>query len=345
MKNNPFELTFGLKPDNYISRLKQSEEVISSFEEGNQHVFMITGVRGTGKTVLLSYVSEYFEKKEDWLVVQLISECDMLDQLASRLYDTSLFHKIFDGKTFGFSFAGLSFSISGEKPVTNVISLIEILLTKIQKSGKKVLICVDEALNNAYMKPFVQTIQLLLRNKFDINLLMTGLYQNIYELQNNQSLTFLYRAPKISLEPLNIPAIASSYQAIFEIDKNTSMGLANLTKGYAYAYQVLGYLLFEKGSAVVDDSLLAKFDQYLQEYVYDKIWMELGEKDKTILLSFDSDENVTTKHLLEETSFDIKVYSVYRDRLIKRGIIYSPSRGLLSLKLPRFFEYIQTKKY
>ena len=34
MKTNPFELTFGLKPDNYISRLKQSEEIISSIEEG-----------------------------------------------------------------------------------------------------------------------------------------------------------------------------------------------------------------------------------------------------------------------------------------------------------------------
>ena len=38
MKKNPFELTFGLKPDNYISRLGQSNEIISSFEEENNHV-------------------------------------------------------------------------------------------------------------------------------------------------------------------------------------------------------------------------------------------------------------------------------------------------------------------
>lgn len=30
--NNPFELTFGMKPNNYISRLKQSEEIISNFK-------------------------------------------------------------------------------------------------------------------------------------------------------------------------------------------------------------------------------------------------------------------------------------------------------------------------
>ena len=344
MKKNPFELTFGLKPDNYISRLGQSNEIISSFEEESNHVYMITGVRGTGKTVLLSYVSEHFQEKKDWVVVEIVSELDMLDQLASRLYDKSLSHKLFDGKTFGFSFNGLSFSIKGEKPVTNVISLLEILLKKIQKSGKKVLVCVDEAANNSYMKPFVQAFQLLLRNKYPIYLLMTGLYQNIFELQNDQTLTFLYRAPKINLEPLNLAVIAASYQSVFNIDEKESIKLANLTKGYAYAYQVLGFLLYEKGDTTIDPFTMAKYDQYLQEFVYEKIWLELSEKDKFIISNFDKENNVSIESLIESTKLDKKTISVYRDRLIKRGILYAPSRGVLSFKLPRFFEFIQSHK-
>lgn len=343
MKTNPFELTFGLKPDNYISRLKQSEEIISSFEEGTNHIFMITGVRGTGKTVLLTHVAEHFESKNDWMVINLISEADMLDQLASRLYDSSLKHRIFDNKTFGFSFQGISFSISGSKPVTNVVSLIEILLQKIQKK-KKVLICVDEALNNQYMKPFAQTFQLLLRNRYPINLLMTGLYQNIYELQNNESLTFLYRAPKINLEPLSISSIAAKYKEVFNVDVDTSIKLANLTKGYAYAYQVLGYLLFEKGNVIVDDALLATYDQYLQEYVYIKTFRELSHNDQQVLLAFNSDEKTKVEYLIKTTKMNKKAFSVYRDRLIKRGILYSPSYGLLSLKLPRFYDYLKVIK-
>lgn len=340
MKKNPFELTFGLKPENYISRLQQSKEIISAFEDGTNHVYMITGVRGTGKTVLLTHVSEYFEAKKDWMVINLISEADMLDQFASRLYDASLKHRIFDNKTFGFSFQGISFSISGNKPVTNVVSLIEILLQKIQKN-KRVLICVDEALNNQYMKPFVQTFQLLLRNKYSINLLMTGLYQNIYDLQNNQALTFLYRAPKISLEPLNISSIAASYRNIFKIEEDYSIELANMTKGYAYAYQVLGYLLYEKGKCEVDESLLSSYDQYLQEYVYDKIWSELSKKDKSILLAFNADEETSVESLIKITKMDKKTFSVYRDRLIKRGILASTSYGVLILRLPRFFQFIK----
>lgn len=79
-----------MKTENYISRLQQLKEIISVFENSTNHVYMITGVRGTGKTVLLTHVAEYFECKKDWMVINLISELDMLDQLASKLYDGSL---------------------------------------------------------------------------------------------------------------------------------------------------------------------------------------------------------------------------------------------------------------
>ena len=97
--NNPFELTFGLKPSNYISRLKQSEEIISNFKSptGNKS-FLITGVRGTGKTVMLSHISKQFENEKNWIVIELIPNYDMLEQFASALYDTSIMNKIFNNK-------------------------------------------------------------------------------------------------------------------------------------------------------------------------------------------------------------------------------------------------------
>lgn len=150
------------------------------------------------------------------------------------------------------------------------------------------------------MRPFAQTFQLLLRSKYSINLLMTGLYQNIYELQNNQSLTFLYRAPKINLEPLSISAVAMKYQDFFNINDEKSLELAILTKGYAYAYQVLGYLLYENKKCEVDRLLLSKYDQYLQEYVYDKIWIELSEKDKVVLLAFANNEKAKVEALIKK---------------------------------------------
>ena len=340
--NNPFELTFGLKPSNYISRLKQSDEIISNFKSktGNKS-FLITGVRGTGKTVMLSHISKQFENEKNWIVIELIPNYDMLEQFASALYDSSIMNKIFNNKTFGFSFSGISFSISGEKPITNVISLIEVLLDRIKKCDKSVLIAVDEVSNNDYVKTFTQAFQLLIRKEYPIHLLMTGLYQNIYELQNDKDLTFLYRAPKISLEPLNLAAITNSYQELLNITKEEALLLAKETKGYAYAYQVLGHLVFEKQNPKLDDKLFAKFDQYLEEYVYEKMYSELSSNDKKILKAFTSDDINSVDNLLLKSKMKKNVFSVYRDRLIKRGIIESPEYGKLLLKLPRFYEFLE----
>ena len=339
---NPFELSFGLKPSNYISRLKQSEEIISNFKSstGNK-AFLITGVRGSGKTVMLSHISKEFEKEKDWIVVELIPNYDMLEQLASALYDSSIMNNIFNKKSFGFSFSGISFSISGEKPITNVISLLEVLLDRIRKNGKNVLIAVDEVSKNDYVKTFTQAFQLLIRKEYPIHLLMTGLYQNIYDLQNDRDLTFLYRAPKISLEPLNLAAITSSYQELLNITKEDALALAKETKGYAYAYQVLGYLVFEKQNPKLDDKLYAKYDQYLEEYVYEKMYSELSSNDKKILKAFTSDDINSVDNLLLKSKMKKNVFSVYRDRLIKRGIIESPEYGKLILKLPRFYEFLE----
>jgi ribosomal protein L20A (L18A) len=340
--NNPFELTFGLKPSNYISRLKQSDEIISNFKSrtGNKS-FLITGVRGTGKTVMLSHISKQFENEKNWIVIELIPNYDMLEQFASALYDSSIMNKIFNNKTFGFSFSGISFSISGEKPITNVISLIEVLLDRMKKSDKNILIAVDEVSNNDYVKTFTQAFQLLIRKDYPIHLLMTGLYQNIYELQNDKDLTFLYRAPKISLEPLNLAAITNSYQELLIITKEEALLLAKETKGYAYAYQVLGHLVFEKRNPKLDDKLYAKYDQYLEEYVYEKMYSELSSNDKKILKAFTSDDINSVDNLLLKSKMKKNVFSVYRDRLIKRGIIESPEYGKLLLKLPRFYEFLE----
>ena len=343
-KNNPFAITFGLKPDNYISRLSQSDEIITTFENSSvNNVYMITGVRGVGKTVMLSNIAEHFSTKEDWLVVELIPNMDMLDQLASKLYDLSLFNKIFNGKTFGFSFNGISFSIKGEKPLTNIVSLIEILFEKVEKKNKKVLICIDEALKNEHLKIFVQTFQLLLRKKMPIYLLMTGLYNNIYELSNDNSLTFLYRAPKINLGPLSIMAIKNSYEGLLNVDDKYAKDLASLTKGYAFAYQLLGYLVYENDYKSIKKDLLSKFDQYLEENIFYKIWSELSEKDKVVLFSFDHDI-AKVETIMDKASMPKNIFSTYRDRLIKKGIVISSGRGMLEIALPRFYEYVQFKK-
>ena len=121
------------------------------------------------------------------------------------------------------------------------------------------------------IKIFASSFQIFLREEYPIYLLMTGLYENIYDLQNEKSLTFLYRAPKIILEPLNYTAIKSHYMRIFDINDEMADKMTLLTRGYPFAFQVLGYLYWDNRKDHTLEDIMPEYDQYLDEYVYSNI--------------------------------------------------------------------------
>ena len=82
---NPYTIVFGIEPTEYIDRLKQIESIVSDLEEGNQRIFMLTGVRGSGKTVFMTALKNRFTEKKDWEVVELSTELDMLTGLVDKL--------------------------------------------------------------------------------------------------------------------------------------------------------------------------------------------------------------------------------------------------------------------
>ncbi len=49
---NPFSLSFGMEPKEYITRTQQINMIIDSFsdESPSSYLFMLSGVRGAGKT-------------------------------------------------------------------------------------------------------------------------------------------------------------------------------------------------------------------------------------------------------------------------------------------------------
>lgn len=109
---------------------------------------------------------------------------------------------------------GFGVSIEGTQPITDAETAIIKILERLKKSGKRLLITIDEMTNSEYMKVFAGAFQIFVRQELPVFLLGTGLYENIEELQNEKSLTFLYRAPKIQLKPLNNAAIINKYKTI-----------------------------------------------------------------------------------------------------------------------------------
>lgn len=211
--NNPFTLSFGKKPLQYISRIMQTNQIIESFnaEIPSNQIFMITGVRGSGKTVMMTNIADEIRADESWIVVELNPMRDLLQSLAAKIYGIPEMHARFLKARLDFSAFGLGVSIEDAVPVTDIESVIERMLEQIQQDGKRLLITIDEAANSENIRIFASSFQIFLRRDYPIYLLMTGLYENLYDLQNDKSLTFLYRAPKLMLEPLNYTAVRKHY--------------------------------------------------------------------------------------------------------------------------------------
>ena len=341
--NNPFTISFGKKPLQYISRISQTNEIIDNFiaKEPSNQIYMLTGVRGSGKTVMMTSISQEIKKDDSWIVVELNPTRDLLQSLAAKLYSLPEMHPHFIQAKLDFSAFGLGVSLENSIPVTDIENAIELMLMEIKKRQKRLLITIDEVTNCEYIRIFSSSFQIFLRQDYPIFLLMTGLYENIYDLQNEKSLTFLYRAPKIILEPLNYTAIRKQYMAIFGLDINAAEEMTVLTKGYPFAFQVLGYLFWENQNADSIEKILPEYDQYLEEYVYGKIWSELSELDRKVLITMAESGETKVKNIRKQIGMKSELFSVYRDRLKRKGILNTGKYGEVSFILPRFAEFVK----
>lgn len=343
--NNPFTLSFGKKPLQYISRIAQTNEIIENFmaQEPPNQIYMLTGVRGSGKTVMMTSIAGEIKEDERWIVVELNPTRDLLQSLAAKLYSLPEMHPHFIQAKLDFSALGLGVSLENAVPVMDIENAIERMLTEIQKRDKRLLITIDEVVNCEYIRIFASSFQIFLRHNYPIFLLMTGLYENIYNLQNEDSLTFLYRAPKIVLEPLNYTAVRKRYMDIFGLDMEKAEEMTRLTGGYPFAFQVLGYLFWENKNIKTIEEILPEYDQYLEEYIYGKIWSELSELDRKILVEMAVNREKKVKKIRDGMGLKSEQFAVYRERLKRKGVLDTSKYGEVSFILPRFAEFVMMR--
>lgn len=339
--NNPFSTTFGIEPQETISRQYEFKEIEDDFnrELPSSKVCLITGVRGSGKTLSMIKLKNKFDEDSDWITVELNSSApDLLGQLLSKLYEIPYLSKLFVEAKINLSFFGIGIEIENTTPILQTSTALEKMLKVIKKKNKKVLIFIDEVISNQDMKVFTSTFQILIKNNLPLYLIMTGLPQNIDILQNEDTLTFLYRAPKIALMGLDLIEIANSYEKVLKVDHQRANELSKMTNGYAFAYQVLGYILFENKD-MKHQELLNRYDSYLNERSYKKIWVELTTKEKEVVKAI-SKGKTKIKDIREYTKMGSSEMSTYRQRLNTKGIVDASQYGSLSFTLPRFGEIV-----
>lgn len=347
MRENPFSLDFGGTPNLLIPRNSEVLKIVNSFsaENPSTHIFMIMGARGNGKTVLMSSARDELLENDNWIHVDISPESDMLEVLAASLYQKSK-KKLSKRKiemNLDLKVASLGVSSEKDSKYSSIYVDLDEIFEQLKKKKIKVLITVDEAVNSKAMRELTAYFQHCLREKYPVFLLMTGLYKNIRALQNNRSQTFLKRAPRLILGPLSIIRISEKYKEVFDLSDMEADEMARYTKGYSYAFQILGYLTFESGKKKVSEQILKEYKLLLGESSYDKIWEELSPTERLVAKAVsEAEDNVTVKTIREKLDMNSNEFSTYSDTLEKSGVLASDGAyGTLSFALPYIREFIQ----
>ena len=346
MKTNPFTIIFGVEPQSMIPRNAEYERIIDDFESENPltYGYVITGVRGCGKTVLMTAIQNYFERKKEWFVLRLNPDLDLYASAISQLGEN--IHLNDEQFTeFNVSIAGFGGGIT-KKSLADQETLLRKMLKEVKKKGKKVLVAIDEASNTGNIKTFAHSYQAFIGERLPVFLLMTSLPENFSALSNSKNGTFLRRLPKIRLTELSEVLIEEKYKEIFAISTDEAVRLSRTVLGYPYAFQLLGAILWEDGKKKTDDSILNRLDTMLYDGAYKAIWDHLTEKEKRVVSAISHSKDGKISEIRKTLGMESNQFSPFRENLKEHGIINTDIYGEVHFILPRFREFVlHVEKY
>ena len=352
---SPFTMTPGIAGKALIDT-HFSEDIIANFEssESYKYVYKIVGLRGSGKSVEYSLVMDHFRQKEDWrvyalsaggdplkTVIALMSKENFIDSQLRR--ETGAVEASIDG-----DLAVISGSLKASKSVTTQEderyysdeAAFREMLTAAKENHIHILIGVDDIAKTPEMVNFLSVLGVVfMEHDKDVRFICTGLSKNIEDFVNVPHLSFFVRNETITMRPLDTHSIAYKYRTLLGASKEDAAELARFTKGYAYAYQVLGEICFDQGKTTIDEAVEDAFDETIGPQ-YDLIWGTLTEAEGNLvrlILSTESGAVAEIKAQMDNPSG----FASLRERLMKKHIICSSGRGYLSVPLPRFKDYIE----
>ncbi|MDR0875836.1 MAG: AAA family ATPase [Clostridiales Family XIII bacterium] len=357
---SPFNPQFGRRPDQFVGRDLIVNDFVSSIGHPNDpnRTTILTGIRGSGKTAILSDIHALLEKK-GCLVVDVTANDGMLSTIMEEF--TRKAKTLFGGKApaiknlsagaMGFSFG---IAVEDDKAQRGFRYAVSMALDTLKQKKIQTVFLIDEVHNKTpEMREFAVTYQHLIRENYGVSLLMAGLPRSVSDVLNDHVLTFLRRSHRVCLENVDTKAVAIAYENAFsETGRTFSAGnlkyAADATAGYPYLIQLVGFYLWKTGKTrfgktdVEQATVLSKIDLFRN--VHDLLYRELSVKDREFILAMAKDAEESSFGEIRSRLDVTRGYaSKYRERLIEAGIVYSTSYGYLAFSPPYMKEYLEEK--
>jgi hypothetical protein len=352
---NPFHPQFGKRPDKFIGRDQIIRDFVGGIDNPNSpnRTTIMTGIRGSGKTALVSGISEAIDRKR-FIVVDVTAGSELnqsiLDQMQLELEEP-------ERQITGVSVGALGFSLGVSASLKDSPHGFRYHLAKLAKECVKrkrgLVFLIDEIHNDSSdTREFVTSYQHLMRDGHNVALLMAGLPKSVAGVLNDKVLTFLHRSHRIKLGNVDTMLVNRLYEltfanAGFAMPDGLAADAAKSTCGFPYLIQLVGYYLWNASGQKptgedLEEALLNSKSELFQN-VYQIMWREASEVDRQFLVAMLGDHNYSRfGELADRMGASPGYASKYRQRLIEAGFVSPASHGHLAFDPPYFKEFINS---
>lgn len=359
MKENPFTPTFGEVPLHMAGREALLGELALAFRSTHRHPNLttaITGARGTGKTALLSTAAAEAEKS-GWVAVRTVALPGMLDDILITARRACA-HLVSNGSAKRLSGVEIGQVVSvqweNEKELSNWRSNMSNLLDELAAQNIGLLITVDEVQPKLpEMVRLAAIYQLFVTEGRKVSLLMAGLPNNILQIENDKTVSFLRRAQKYQLGRIPDYDVKDAMKRTIEesgrtIAEDALDKAVAATDGFAYMMQLVGFRIWNQHPCeheITKDDATAGIKLALREFT-DRIvkttYDALSAGDKRFLqVMAASDADLTTAEIAVRLGKTHSYATQYKNRLLGQGVISESGDRTLRFDLPLMKDYVR----
>lgn len=379
MTANPFKPTAGKMPPILVGR----QNIIDDFQEALANgagapgrLMLIMGQRGYGKTVMLTELrrlaedagwATLSETASEGLAARLVRA---LNPKGWRVESATVSPSIGIPGIASASLGNASITFDDTAALTLRNAINETLSGRRIKKGKGILFTIDEtqAASHDDLVAIATAVQHVIADqdlsplpdsqKKGVAFAFAGLPSLVDELVNHRVLTFLRRSLKRELGDVPLPDVRGAYELSFansgkQLDAALALECAELTAGYPYMIQLVGYYVWQSaerdGRVAVEardvergfeDALLA-FGDAVCAPAFDA----LSPAARKFVCAMVADDPAPSKvaEIADRLGKSRSWANKYREVLIAERVIVPDTLGYVKFAIPHMARYVATR--
>lgn len=345
--DNPFAPGFGTQPPLLAGRDGLLRRIASAMAAGPRHpdsTLVITGARGTGKTVLLN-AAEGEGRARGWAVIAMSAseEGGLTWNVASAASDPDRWPEQWRQQAVGFET-----DVRGRlSPVVSGRQTLRAALTRLADTAAArdagVLVTVDElqAVDTEDARTFANAIQhVARREQRPLMFIGAGLPEVEDTVLGDDGITFFQRCRRSTIGTISDEDVrVALQQPIIDsggwIESGALEAAVASASGYPFMVQLIGFHAWEHSpdpkSGITAEAMaagLADASAEMVDLVIKPVWNRLSEADRQFVRAMARDRgDSSTSDIAARLEKPSSHVSMYRSRLIRAGVIVSSGFG------------------